>query len=340
MTRVARTESPRADSPNGVNPTRLAPGDVVRGRILHVSNDGQTIIQLGPCKVTCDQAFAGRPGDKLLFEILPSPMSAVDGQKRGAPLMIRLLENTRVATHASGRGASELAAPLKLHPPGRAAPHTPSTPLTSENQENVQGPATLVTSVKQLMETMRALSRRWFHPARRRLATGAMKEEVAARLIPQARIEARAASKDRRSASANRNVNRTADSTWDYASGFKVDADREDNGRAQIKVRTAKTGRPDTECGTLTATVALDLENTGRIEVDMQFNAKLLRVVFRVASEALGETIRGDIGRMHTALNHLAPEVYCQVRVDKHHDLGDRLNHAAAAGKQGIDCMI
>ncbi len=342
MAVAARPDSPRAHSLNSPQFDRLAPGDVIRGRVLRVSPDGQTLLQIGPHHVRSDQPLGGRPGDTLWFEVLPSLAKSGDFQKTRAPLLLRLLANESGAPQTAERAPQGITAHLKLPPSGRVAAQASATPAPAEGQERVPGPVLLVTNALQLGETMRALSRKWIHPARRRLAKATRRDTAAARIKPPPRFDARAASSDRSPAGAEKTISRPVDLSWNDAAGLTIDAGHDEGGQVRINVQAPDDAASKTESGrTLTASVILDLENTGRIEVDVQMNAHLIRVLFKVDTDALGDAIQSEIGRVRTALNHLVPEVYCRVQIDKQPIKGsDRLDPVALKAKTGIDYMI
>ncbi len=339
---AARPDSPRAHSLNSPQFDRLAPGDIIRGRVLRVSPDGQTLLQIGPHQVRSDQPLGGRPGDTLWFEVLPSLAKNGDFQKTRAPLLLRLLANESGAPQTAERAPQGITAHLKLPPSGRVAAQASATPAPAEGQERVPGPVLLVTNALQLVETMRALSRKWIHPARRRLAKATRRDTAAARIKPQPGFDAWAASSERAPAGVEKTISRAVDSSWDDVAALKIDAGHHEGGKVRINVQAPDDGASKSEKGrTLTASVILDLEKTGRIEVDVQMNAHLIRVLFKVDTDALGEAIQSEIGRVRTALNHLVAEVYCRVQIDKQPNKGsDRLDPVALTAKTGIDYMI
>ena len=341
MTVVDPTASFLAGALNGVHPSRLTPGEVVRGCLIGRSPNGQTLLQIGPYQVASERPISGRPGDILLFEVLPSRLAIAGGDKPNAPLLVRILETTRAATHASGnKAAVGKAVPSQLPFTGRSATRASSTPIPVENQGNPQGPVFLLTGTVQLVETMRALGRNWINRARRRLAPGQQREDDAGPIASRSKVDTGAVRGERANTGAEKGMGRTTDWLWDCVADFKIGSDR-DAGKARINLQIPKDGASKSECGrTLTANLVLEFVHTGSIEVDVQMNADFIRVLFKVDTEDLDHAIRSDIGRMRTALRHLAPEVYCRVTVGEQCDVGDDRAHWAVTGKQGIDCTI
>ncbi len=342
MAVVVRTDAAPAHSPDGHQAARPSPGDVIRGRILKISPDGQTTLQIGPHRVATDRPLGGRAGDLLLFEVLPSVSKPGDGAKSSEPLVVRLLESTRPATQASGRTIPQKASLEHLPSASRVAARAASTPIAVENQGHAHAPPPLVVSALQLVDAFRVLGRNWFQRSRRRLAPADPRESDNARSKPRPRTDGRVALNDRATARDAKTVQRATDLCGDYAAGFKLALGRDHSGKAWIKLQDHKTGKSGRESGgTLTAWLALDLKHTGKIEVDMQMSAHLIRVVFRTDNESMGEAIRSEAGRIRTALRHLVPEVNCCVRVDNQRLMDeDALSRGSASSNTGIDCTI
>ncbi len=341
MTVVDPTASPLTGALSGVHPSRLTPGEVVRGCLIGRSPNGQTLLQIGPYQVASERPMSGRPGDILLFEVLPSRLANADGDKSKAPLLVRLLETTRAATHATGNKAGVGQAVCSQLPfTGLSATRASSTPIAVENQGSAQGSVFRLMGTMQLVETMRALGRKWIDHARRRLAPGHQREDAAGLIASRSKVDAGAIRSDRTSTGAEKGMGRTTDGLWDCATDFNIGSGR-DAGKARISLQAPQGGASRIESGrTLTANLVLEFVHTGSIEVDVQMNADVIRVLFKVDTEDLGHAIRSDIGRMRTALRHLAPEVYCRVTVGEPCNAGDECAHGDVTGKQGIDCTI
>ncbi len=339
---MVRTVSSQAHFSDGVQAARLVPGDVVRGRILHVSADGQTTLQIGPHKVASNRPLGGRAGDILLFEVLPSGSKRVDGATSSEPLVVRFLESARPVPQASGRTIPEKASAGHLASSGRTAARAALAPIPVENQASVPGPVPLVVSALQMVETLRVLGRKWIQRSRHRLAPADRRESDLARREPQLRADSRATVNDRATITNEKTLPRASDCCDEYAAGFKLAADRDQGGKALIKLQAPRTGKSRREGdGTFAAWLGLDLENTGSIEVDVQMSTHCIRVRFRTDNEDTGDAIRSETGRIRTALKHLAPEVYCKVQVDKERRMDDAaLECRIVTSRTGIDCKI
>jgi hypothetical protein len=338
MTAVVQMASSQANAPESPSAVRPVPGDVVCGRILRTSPGGHTILQIGPHRVVSDRPISGRPGDILQFEVLPPLSKGGDGPKSSAPLLLRLLENAQAVAHVRGRATAGQAPRLHLPSTGRHVAVASSVSLPVENQGIAHGPAFLVASTLQLVETLRVLGRKWIQRTRQRLGPAA-RHVAPTRMGLRTRTDPHGAVNDRPAPGVEKNTQQTSDLCWDYAAGFKLMADRDDGGQALIHLQPPKTGQQS--AGTLTAWLVLDLEKIGTIEIDVQISAHFIRVQFRVDNEEIEGAIRSKIGCVRSALKNLTPEVYCGVQINKQpNGSGGVSTPMTASASTGIDCTI
>ena len=319
--------------------SRLVPGDVIQARIISVSPEGRTRLQIGSSHVTANQSLGGKPGDILYFEVQPRlPTGELEGQGK-SPLLIRMLAGSRRVDKRPSGGSSGKSGQLPTESSGRVAVAANSPPTVGGAQSNAQNPVLLALTATRLLGPIASHKAGTLDKCRRQIATSALRTK----LLDHHPASQTSCGKRPEASTANRTQKdlREGTASSDYASAFLIEAAGEEYRSAYIRLHTQKAicssdGRGDV----MTASLMLDLDKTGPLEVAIQMAEDQIWVKFKVATEKVRKDIQARLGEMHTALKDLADKVYCRVQVDPE---GGAMNSAAKRAsqeKKEIDCTI
>ncbi len=336
------TASGPTSAQNVFNLNRLAPGDVIHARILSVSPEGRTRLQIGSAQVTANQHLGGKPGDILLFEVQPRPSAGgFDGQAK-SPLLIRMLEGGRQATYLPGGISSTQTGQTQTGSSGRPAVATPSPPMPGGTQSNSQNPVLMALTATRLLGPLSSPNPRAIDKNRRQRATSALRSTT----LDQPSSPPQTSCEKRTDAGTNAANRLKADlgegaAPSDYASGFLIEAAGEEYRSAYIRLQSRKAIRALYGPGdVLTAALMLDLEKTGPLEVEVQMVEDQIWVKFKVATDTVRKDVQAGLREMHTSLKDLAEKVYCRVQVDHAEEARDSAVKTASPEMREIDFTL
>ncbi len=139
----------------------------------------------------------------------------------------------------------------------------------------------------------------------------------------------------------NLSENRELEAPHEYRGAFGIASQSEAKAAVSIKIRTEQ-GSHDASWheGTLTASLLLDLENTGVIEILLTLGEDQIWVDFRTATPHTRQRIEAELDGVHASLTALARRVYCRVRSDQQLTAPDLGAGAALCGPREIDLKI
>ncbi len=327
---------------NAFGLTRLAPGDVIQARILSVSPEGRTHLQIGASQFSTNQPLGGKPGDILFFEVQPRlPAGEIPGQVK-SPILIRLLAGSRQANKLPGEMSSATPGQAPTGSSARPAVAAPLQSMTGGSQSNSQNPVMLALTAMQRQGRSSSPNARFSDKDRRRSATSVRRSNA---LDPSSAVTQTSSHKraDAGAGAANKpNADfREAAAPPDYASGFLIEAAGEEYRSAHIRMHSRKAIRTAGGQGDfLSAALMLDLEKTGPLEVEVQMLEDQIWVKFSVATETVRKEVQARLGEMHAALKDLAEKVYCRVQVDPEGETMDARARIASQEIKAIDFII
>lgn len=308
----------RVGSQSALNLTRLSPGDLIQARILSISAEGKTTLQMGPFRVQSDQSIAGKVGETLTFEVQHSTQPIKNVDQTRPSLSARQTAGAITIRPLSARIPSTLTIPMMT----RAAANSTTTDLLQSAASNLTPDPSTPTLFEmvhaRMLEPVTSIGGKWIRILRRRFASRLSRDTSSKKMSTFSE------SNRRRPVSAGES-NHTlgtergkADPLSDYSAGFWMDPSSDWNSFARINLRLQNENPSEADDGkSLTAFLMLELENTGVIEVELKMVADQIRVDFRVASEQMYAKLEAEMSGIYTSLKALAEGVYCRVRLDR-----------------------
>ena len=302
-----------------INLSRLAPGDLIEARVIGPSSNGRTLLQVGDTIITSEQQLGAKPGEVLRLEVQSAPQGTTPSARARLWLAVRQIETVHHPRQA---------------PPG-PAPSTPPYPalqsmgrnfvsadlfrslavirhgdasladLTQFAAAHPMGPATLTN--RQRIQNFR---KRYLRRVANNVSDTEMKPLRGARAGEPNAIKGTLLH--------NLTENREPEAPLEYRGAFGIASQRDGNGALRIKIRPEQ-GSHDASGheGRLTASLLLDLENTGIVEVNLTLGEDQIWVDFRTTTPQMRQKIEAELDGVHASLAALARRVYCRVRSDR-----------------------
>ena len=296
---------------------RLSPGDLIEARVLGFSANGKTLLKLGGAKIIAEQHFGAKPGDTLCLEVQKGPQATTLAGRTRLWFTVRRFEAAPPPQASSsgkasaepfpalkGRGSHQVSSDLfhsraivsRIDGPSSALMELPATRLFT--------PAALINSKR-----IQGLRKRGF-----RRATGTAATQKT-RAIRGGRLQ----QADTTTAAPRQLALESQEPATpsEYTADFGFDSPREGNAVVKIKIKpdTGSRGATDLE-GTLRASLLLDLENTGVIEVHLTMGEDQIWVDFITATPQMRQKIEAERGDVYAILATLVKKVTLQVRSD------------------------
>lgn len=308
-----RTIGPQATS----QLAQLSPGDRIEARVLGFSATGKTLLRVGETKIIADQYLGAKPGDVLRLEVqrAPQPMT-LPGRTR-LWFTVRRFETSQPTQALSGLKASAESFPALK---GRG-PHFISTDVFRSRAlvPRIDGTPSALTefSAARLLAPTALINNKRIQSFRKRVLRRAANTAVTRKMHafrevpPQQTNAAKAAPRQMAMES------REPMTPLEYTADFGFDPLREDNAAVKIKIKPGKGARRTTDHeGALRASLLLDLENTGAIEVNLTMGEDQIWVEFITATPQMRQEIEAERGDVYAALATLVKKVNLQVRFD------------------------
>ena len=296
---------------------RLSPGDLIEARVLGFTANGKTLLQVGQAKIIAEQRLGAKPGDVLRLEAQEAPQPANLTGRTRLWFTVQRSETSPPRQALSGHQPSAEQLPV---PKGRG-PHFVSTDvfraradapridgipstLTEFSAARLLAPATLIDG-QRIQSLRKRTIRRAANPAVIRKTRVFREAQFQPTNVTTAAPHQRATE------------SREPATFFEYAADFGFAPPREGNAAVRIKLKPGRGSRhaTDTERA-LRASLLLDLENTGVIEVNLTMGEDQIWVEFITATARMRQKLEAQRGDVYTALAALVPKVNFLVRSD------------------------
>ena len=308
-----RTIGPQASS----QITRLSPGDLIEARVLGFSANGKTLLQVGRTKIVAEQYFDAKPGDILRLEVQKGPQSTIlTGRTRfwftarrfetAPPPQASSVGKTTAEPFSVLKGRGTHSVSTDLFHARAQVPRTEGSPsaLTDFAAARLHTPAALITSKRIQSLRKRVLRRAANTPVTR--MTQAVRAGQPQHANTTTAVPRQVAMESQESATPS-----------EYTAYFGFDPPREGNAAVKITIKPGQGSCcPTDNEGALRASLLLDLENTGVIEVNLTMGEDQIWVDFITATPQMRQRIEAESGDVYAALAALANKVTFQVRSD------------------------
>jgi hypothetical protein len=308
-----RTMDPQASS----KLARLSPGDMIEARVLGFSASGKTLLQAGGAKIIAEKDLGAKPGDILRLEVQKGPQATSPTGRTRVWFTIRRLDTAPPPQASSvGKASAEPFPALK----GRG-PHLVSTDLFHSRAlvSRIDGPSSALTefAAARLLTPAALINSKRIQSLRKRVLRRAANTAVTRKT--QA-IRGGPPQQAHTTTTAPRQLaieGQEPTTPSEYTADFGFAPPREGIAAVKLKIKPDKgwRGRTDKE-GTLRASMLLDLENTGVIEVNLTMGADQIWVDFITATPQMRQKIEAERGDVYAALSALVKKVTFQVRSD------------------------
>ena len=297
---------------------RLSPGDLIEARVLRLTANGQTLLQVGQSKIIAEQHLGAKPGDVLRLEVQKAPHPTnLTGRARLWFTVQRFVTAPPTQALSAPQASGEQFLALKgrgphfvstdVFRPRADAPRIDGVPsaLTESSAARLLAPAALING-KRIQSLRKRVLRRAANPAVT-LKTHAFREAR-----PQPTHVTKAAPHQLATES------RELMTPFEYIVDFGFDPSREGNAALRIKLKPGQGSRrrPDAERA-LRASLLLDLENTGVIEVNLTMDEDHIWVEFITSTAPMRQKLEAELGDVYAALTALVKKVNFQVRSDR-----------------------
>lgn len=295
-------------SRNALNQCKIAPGDLVQGRILSIFSNGKALLQVGATKIILEHSFGGKVGEVLLFDVRSNLQSGKpEGQAKSS-----------MSARLSGRSTSGKMTPTSIGSARGSVTMHPLRPLATSDELNSAKVDKFKLNSPRLATAIASLANKWIREARRRISARIRRDTSPARLSSSATPDRRWMNATVEPNAAHGDGRHDTDSPFDYSSNFWIacDGERYRFGRISLKTKPENPSA-DQNGHILTASFFLDLEYTGAVEIELRMAEDQIGIDFNVATESMRETLETRMPSIYTALRTLVERVYCQVQIDQ-----------------------
>ena len=325
-----------------VNLSRLAPGDRIEAHVIGPSSNGQTLLRVGGTTIISDQQLGAKPGEVLLLEVQNAPQATEASARTRRWLAVRRIEAVHhprqappgpapssqpfPALPSAGRHSvsADLFRSLAVIRHGEASPAV-QTQLAAAQR---MGPAGLINRHR-----IQNFRKRYLRRITNNFRDKAMRPLRSARLGEPHTVKG--------ALGHSLTESREPEAPPNYRGVFAIASPGEENAAVRVKIKPGQGGRDTAgHKGMLTASLLLDLENTGVIEVHLTLGEDQLWVDFKTATPQMGQKLEAALDGVYASLAALTRKVYCRVRSDQHLTAPERGAEAALCGSKEIDLKI